>query len=400
MSDPFGLPVVDVDSHWVEPAELWVDRAPARFKDRVPRLVSDPANDRDVWIVDGEVMAGYCFTVIDDRGDKAFGTMTITHAADADPSASYAGPRLAMMDKLGLSAQVLFPNAIGFGAVDLLTNVKDRELLNLCASLYNEGAADLQAEAQGRLFPQAIMPFWDIDAAISSVQRTLELGLNGVVMCDSPEMIDIGLPPLHDAHWSPLWEALQGEELPVSFHVGSGKGRMRCVDACWPGYASEEFLTLMPAELFLSNSATVGNLIVSGLCERYPRLRFFSVESGVGYLPFYLQALDYQYVEGGLDTTGRLPLLPSEYFRRQIYCSFWFETYGVADAVGFLGADHVMFETDFPHPSCLYPGTAARVDAFAATVDQDTLERVLYRNATSFFGLPALAPVNQELAVR
>ena len=129
-------------------------------------------------------------------------------------------------------------------------------------------------------------------------------------------------------------------------------------------------------------------------------LRFFSVESGVGYLPFYLQALDYQYVEGGLDRTGRLPLLPSEYFRRQIYCSFWFETFGVAEAIGFLGADRVMFETDFPHPSCLYPGTASRIDAFAATVDDETLERVLYRNAAELFDLPALSPVDRELAVR
>ncbi len=394
------VPVVDVDTHWTEPPELWVDRAPAAFKDRVPRLVPDPDNDRDVWMVDGTVMAGYCFTVIAPGGDKVYGTMTITRAAEADPSASYAGPRLAMMDRLGVSAQVLFPNAIGFGAVDLLTNVKDGELLNLCASLYNEALADLQAEGEGRLFPQAIVPFWDIEAAVASVARTRELGLHGVVMCDAPEMIGIGLPPLHAQHWEPLWDALQAEEMPVSFHVGSGKGRLRCVEACWPNYEMAEFMTMMPAELFLSNSATIGNLIVSGLCERYPRLRFFSVESGVGYLPFYLQALDYQYVEGGLDRTGRLPLLPSEYFRRQIYCSFWFETFGVAEAIGFLGSDRVMFETDFPHPSCLYPGTASRIDAFAATVDDETLERVLYRNAAELFDLPALSPVDRELAAR
>ena len=395
-----GLAVVDVDSHWVEPAELWVERAPARFKDRVPHLVADPDSDRDVWLVDGTVMSGYSFTVITNGGDKVFGTTTITRAAEADPSGSYAKPRLAMMDKLGLSGQVMFPNAIGFGAVDLLTNVADPELRNLCASLYNDAVADLQAEGEGRLFPQAIVPFWDIDAAVASVARTRQLGLHGMVMCDSPEMIGIGLPPLHDPHWAPLWDALQGEGLPVSFHVGSGKGRTRCVEACWPGYPMAEFMTLMPAELFLSNSATIGNLIISGLCERYPRLRFFSVESGVGYLPFYLQALDYQYVEGGLDVTGRLPLLPSEYFRRQIYCSFWFETYGVAEAIRFLGNDHVMFETDFPHPSCLYPGTAARVDALAEALDIETLERVLFRNATDLFDLPELAPVDRELAVR
>ena len=400
MASTRDIPVVDVDSHWTEPAELWVDRAPARFKDRVPRLVSDPQNNGDVWMVDGNVMSPYSFTVIATGGEKVYGTTTITRAADADPCAAYAGPRLAMMDRLGLSAQVLFPNAIGFGAVDLLAGVKDGELLNLCADLYNDAMADLQAEGRGRIFPQAIVPFWDLDAAIASVSRTRALGLHGVVMCDAPETCGVGLPPLHAPHWAPLWDALEAEGLPVSFHVGSGKGRMRCFEACWPGYEAPEFMTLMPVELFLSNSATIGNLIVSGLCERYPRLHFFSVESGVGYLPFYLQALDYQYVEGGLKTTGRLPLLPSEYFRRQIYCSFWFETFGVADAIGFLGADRVMFETDFPHPSCLYPGTVSRIDAFAETVRADVLERVLYRNAKELFNLPALDPVDRSLAVR
>lgn len=397
MSIARDLPVVDVDSHWVEPPELWVERAPARLKDRVPRLVRDPSTDCDVWMVDGTPMSGYSFTVISIGGEKVYGTATLTRASEADPSASYAEPRLAMMDRLGLSAQVLFPNAIGFGAVDLLAGVKDRELLNVCATLYNDAMADLQSEGHGRIFPQAIVPFWDIDAAVASVARTRELGLHGVVMCDAPDTCGVGLPPLYDRHWAPLWDVLQAEGLPVSFHVGSGRGRRRCFEACWPGYAMPEFMTLMPAELFLSNSETIGNLIVSGLCERYPRLKFFSVESGVGYLPFYLQALDYQYVEGGLDRTGRLPLLPSEYFRRQIYCSFWFETFGVAEAIQFLGADRVMFETDFPHPSCLYPDTVARIDAFAETVDTETLERVLYRNATELFDLPSLAPVKREV---
>ena len=110
---PTDVPVVDVDAHWTEPPELWVDRAPAAFKDRVPRLVPDPDNHRDVWMVDGTVMAGYCFTVIAPGGDKVYGTMTITTAAEADPSASYAGPRLAMMNRLGVSARCCFRTPSG-----------------------------------------------------------------------------------------------------------------------------------------------------------------------------------------------------------------------------------------------------------------------------------------------
>ncbi|HTX98184.1 MAG TPA: hypothetical protein VME67_27140 [Mycobacterium sp.] len=177
--------VVDVDSHWAEPPELWVSRAPAKFKDRVPKLVDEGA--RDVWVVDGTVMSGFCFSVIDKTGDKLYAKMTIERFADSDPSASYAEPRLAKMDEMGLSGQVIYPNAIGFGAVDLLAGVKDGELLNLCASIYNEAMADLQRDGKGRLFPQGIIPFWDLDESVRTVEQVKDLGLHGIVMCDSPE---------------------------------------------------------------------------------------------------------------------------------------------------------------------------------------------------------------------
>ena len=114
-------------------------------------------------------------------------------------------------------------------------------------------------------------------------------------------------------------------------------------------------LALGSTMLFLSNARVLVNLIVSGLLERFPTLKFVSVESGVGWIPFILEALEYSIAEAGAGGGGRLSMTPLEYFRRQVYACFWFERADLVAAVRRVGVDNVMFETDFPHPTCLFP---------------------------------------------
>jgi len=95
----------------------------------------------------------------------------------------------------------------------------------------------------------------------------------------------------------------------------------------------------------------------SGILDRFPALRFVSVESGIGWVPFIREALDYEMAENAPRQLERLSMRPSEYFRRQSYSTYWFEQGHdrIADLVATVGEDNVLFETDFPHPTCLYP---------------------------------------------
>ena len=98
----------------------------------------------------------------------------------------------------------------------------------------------------------------------------------------------------------------------------------------------------------------LSNLIFSGVLERFPKLKFASVESGVGWIPFLLEALDYQLEEEVPGASEILSMTPSEYFRRQIYGCFWFERKGLGAAINALGPDNLMFESDFPIlPVCI-----------------------------------------------
>src|SRR5690606_1855626 len=139
----------------------------------------------------------------------------------------------------------------------------------------------------------------------------------------------------------------------------------------------------LSATSFLSNAQAISDVIVSGLCERYPELRFVSVESGCGYVPFLLQALDWQWDQTGAVRQNPGWLRPSEYFRRQIYATFWFEQVSRQDLEAL--ADNLMFETDFPHPTSLasrggsdIPPPREVLRRSAEGVDESTLRKVLY----------------------
>ena len=84
--------------------------------------------------------------------------------------------------------------------------------------------------------------------------------------------------------------------------------------------------------LFIGNARVVVNIICSGMLDRYPELKIVSVESGTGWIPFILEALDYEMSENAPEAKARMSLLPSEYFKRQIYATTWFERTNLAHA--------------------------------------------------------------------
>ena len=106
--------------------------------------------------------------------------------------------------------------------------------------------------------------------------------------------------------------------MPVNFHIGPGLSTPRT----WDAYHPARLFAALSTMAQMSNMVTIVNIIASGILDRFPRLNFVSVESGVGWLPFMLESLDYQFLENGV---ADAELTPTEYFQRQIYGSYWFE---------------------------------------------------------------------------
>lgn len=361
-----GIPVMDVDTHLTEPADLWTSRAPASYKELVPRVVYREhdwvekaigwlpgVGDVPVWMIGEDVVLGYAggASVIDKNNKKVYGTeFVLWPLTEVSPGASYVEPRLQMMDDVGIWGQILYPNAVGFGG-QAFARIADPELRMLCLSIWNDAMAEYAQASGGRLNGMAVIPWWDRDLAVAEIERIHALGLKGVNTNADPQ--NQGLSDLADPYYQPMWEACAALNLPVNFHIGASVSQASYQGTGpWPSLSDNKKLALGSMLLYLGNARILGNLILSGVLDRNPTLKVVSVESGVGWLPFVLDALDYQVAENNV----KLDLKPSEYFERQMYATFWFEDgHDLMNDIERLGYDKCMFETDFPHPTCLYP---------------------------------------------
>lgn len=399
-----GIPVLDVDTHLTEPADLWTSRAPAKYKELVPRVAYrkndelqhiigwKPGRGADgmagVWVVGDDIPLGFAGggSVVNKDNVKVRGTEWLNWPlTEVSPGATFVEPRLAMMDDVGIWGQIIYPNAIGFGG-EGFAQIDDPELRLLCLTIWNDAMAEMQQESGGRLNGMGIIPWWDHDLAVAEIERVHALGLKGVNTNADPQ--NQGMPDLSDEYFQPMWEACAGLGMPVNFHIGASVSqRSYHGESPWPSVSIEAKSAIGASMLYIGNARIISNFILSGVLDRNPTLKVVSVESGLGWLPFILNALDYQVIENNVTT---LSMKPSEYFRRQMYACFWFEAgSSLLGDVERLGVDNCMFETDFPHPTCLYPQPLNEIAATFGehNVDFDTRRKLLGGTAARVYNI-------------
>ena len=249
---------------------------------------------------------------------------------------------------------------------------------------YNDFLIEWCATDARRLLAISATPFWDVDASVEEVRRCAELGHRGVLFTGEPQRYD--LPYLGDPHWDPFWAAVQELGLPVSFHIGSGDfesgfsaGRIQA-----HGVGATRVSTSV--KLFLDNGTQIVDLLLSGVLARFPTLEFVSVESGIGFIPFILDAADYAFEDGKVWLERPyFDLKPSEYFRRQVYGCWFFEDRTVPVVIDAVGPDRLLFETDYPHPICLFGDVRERIDAGLAGQSPEVRRQILFDNAARLY---------------
>jgi len=382
------IPIIDADTHVVEPPDLWTSRVSAKWGDKVPHVRWDPQMEEDAWYtadvrlgaVGGPAMAGW----------HEHPPYHPRRFEDTDPRSWDAVERVKVMDDYGVQAQVLYPNVAVFDAKNILS-MGDTELQLRCIQAYNDFQTEWGSAAPGRYVAVASLPFWDLPATLAEIERCAALGHRGIVFTQDPGFF--GLPELTDRYWDPMWASAQEKQMPVNFHIASGN-----LDLFNVGHADNgphANYAAMGVSFFLGNARTIAQLVTGGICHRFPDLNFVSVESGIGWIPFALEALDWQWKNCGVPIEHpEYDLLPSEYFRRQIYGCFWFERDSALAAIDQLGADNILYETDYPHPTSMSPGPASaaqRPDDYLrdnfSEVDETSLRKILHDNAARIYHL-------------
>jgi predicted TIM-barrel fold metal-dependent hydrolase len=380
--------VVDTDTHVSEPADLWTSRVPKQWIDQVPTVGIHPETNHRHWKVGDTWLASTGFFAY--AGSTDYPPDNHRELEDADPGSWNAADRLQRMDEYGIYAQVLYPNLIGFEAplfMDL-----GPELSLVCTRAYNDYLVDFASADPKRFIPIAMVPFWDQDAAVEEMTRCREIGHRGILFANKYEMI--GMPAFTDPHWDRIYAAAQDLELSVNFHVGfssqrqgthTAKNKIERMKSFDPRYFARA-----TSVGIMSNADSIAAIVTSGLCDRFPRLKFVSVESGFGYITYLLESLDWHWQ--GYGAHLKSPMLPSEYFRRQCYGTFWFERLTLPLLETY--PDNFMFETDYPHPTSMSPGPASPaqrprdhiVSAFADVPD-DVARKALHDNAAAVYHL-------------
>ena len=386
-----GIKVVDVDAHYSEPEDLWTKRAPARFKDRVPQIGT--VNGQVSWVIDGNHPIGLgasASCMFDKNGRPSDGLeFTTWRAAEVHRSAYSVRDRLSLMDEAHVHAEILYPNVIGFGGQN--TARVDPELRLVSTLIYNDAMIELQEEANGRLLPMATLPWWDVKEAVKETERAHANGLRGININSDPHNHRGAdgelLPDLSGDYWDPLWEACESLDMPINFHIGASEKSMDWIgSAGWPSLSDKHKAGIAGTMMFIDNGRVMGNIIYSGLLDRFPKLKFVSVESGIGWIPFILESLDHQFKS--LVKKPNLQNKPSEYFRKNFYGCFWFEQRDLSHVIEQVGVDNCMFETDYPHIVCLHPDPMGQIEEGLTKLDPESRRKVMSTNAARVYKIP------------
>jgi uncharacterized protein len=281
--------------------------------------------------------------------------------------------RLADMDSEGIDVSVLFPS-IGLGFV----GIKDAELSAAGCRAYNNWMADFCGVAPQRLYSAAPVPLLDIELARTEMQRVVkQYGVKAVLVRSNP----YNNRRLSDPAYDPFWAEAQGLGCTIALHAAV-TGDMPT--AGFDRY--HDFFQRMIISHPLEQQMACMDVICGGVLDRYPGLRIAFLEAGGGWIPYWLARLDEFYEKIG-HMVPKAKMKPSEYFRRQCFCSCEPDDVSLK-AAGILGLDeYLMWASDYPHYDCVFPGSVTELREHCAGLSESSQRKIMGDNAARCYGL-------------
>lgn len=349
-------PLISADSHISEPANLWDERLPKRFTDRWLRRPSEVTNH--------------------DR----------LHPRTSRPGGWDPEARLRDMAVDGVVAEVLYPtSATG------IYRKPDHELQEAFCRAYNDWLIEYCSAAPDRLWGQAIISLWDIDAAVRELERCRRAGLVGATiwLVPPPEL------PFYRRHYDRFWAAAQALQVPVSMHINMGYGPYAHPAPEADGTVESHRRSMNLNKLAAMNALL--DLMGYGVLDRYPALKIVLAEVDGGWVPYWLQEADHFFRFKKLPQP--IELTPSEYFARQCFTTFMDD-----EVAGHLLTrwcqGSLLWASDYPHANGVWPKSRDVVARTLGHLPPEVRSNVVAGNVARLYGKPVpplLEPPNQPL---
>jgi predicted TIM-barrel fold metal-dependent hydrolase len=363
--------VIDADGHVLEPLVAWSTLA-ERYR---PRIETDARGLDHVVVGNEEVFVARLGTMGLPGTDvsRVVGPVPLEEArlGAFDPVA-----RVQDLDVEGIDVAVLYPT-IGLG----FWGLRDASAATALARAYNDWLAGYCAAAPGRLFAAAMVPFQDLDAAVAELHRARELGCVAAFVRPNPCVGRSIAAPENDAFWR------AAEELDVA--VAVHEGLQLAVPPLGVDRLPTNPLVLHAASHTLEQMLACAQLIGTGVLERHPRMRVVFLEAGGGWIPYWLERLD-DHVDCYGGYAPELRLKPSEYFARQCWVSFEGDEHTLPVLAPFVGADRIVWGSDYPHADSTFPGATAALRETITPLAPDVQARILGTNAATLYRLPGI----------
>jgi predicted TIM-barrel fold metal-dependent hydrolase len=365
-----ALPIISADSHVMEPADLWTSRLDVSMRDQAPQVrpnegrpgFSFHAPGLPPSPVSGAWGAGR-------SGAELKEHLELAGYEAARPSGWDPAARLLDQDVDGVAAEVL-QTTLGMR----LFRMTDAPLQRALFRVYNDWLAEFCAYAPDRLHGLGLVSLWDVDEGVAELERCAGLGMKGAMIWGYPP----DDRPYYSAAYDRLWAAAQDLGLPLALHIVTGMGPESRVDFT---AAAVRYMHLVH-----EIQRSVSQLVLGGVLERFPGLRVVAAECDIGWLPHWMQRMDHAQDKFGAMMDVPLSMRPGDYVRRQVWLTFTDDEVGAA-GLAELGADTVMWGSDFPHTDSTWPNSRAVIDKNLSGVDRGVADRILHDNAARLYSI-------------
>jgi len=378
---------ISADSHFECPPDQWTHRVPKEYRDRAPRRIR-LSDGKDAIISEGRPITYGGTSWVGGRSPEEFNPTRIDY--DGTPGCGTPEQRLREQDKDGIDAEVLF--ALGIRQ----PSVRDKNARLAIVQGFNDYMAEEYcAIAPDRLIGVGVLPDCGAEEDIAEMERCARMGLKAVCLESFPSGQRYPIP-----QDDKFWAAAVDMNMPITIHT-SFHHHVQGRDVYQLKYPIELEGEERPPTDFVQRLARQGiyhcgaleavQLILSGVFDRFPKLRIYWAENNLGWIPYYYEQMDQEYQTNrywaerllGLKPLSRLP---SEYLREHAYWGFFEDAIGVRLRHE-IGVGRVMWSTDFPHIVSRWPNSLKVMESQMVGVPEEEKYQMVAGNAIEFFHL-------------
>jgi len=358
--------IIDIDGHVREADDLFEKYLEPAFRARAPKVER---------VSNGQLL----FRLEGDRHHRRPDESPFRVKADGSPVnenrhlATDPKDRLKAMDRDVIERGLLFPSAGLY-----LPSVQEEAYAAALCRAYNNWLYDYCGADRKRLLGAGVVPVQDVKLAIEEAKRAIkELGFKGIFVRPNP----VKGRNIEDPYYDPLYKMVVDLGVPLLVHEGSGAF---LPTAGADRFAGQWFFTHTISHPLEQMLASLG-LICGGTLERIPALQVVFLESGAGWLPYWLWRMDEHYEILPFQVPW-LKMKPSDYFRRQCFTSFEADETRLGEVIESVGADRVVFASDYPHWDATFPGVTTMI-LERKDMNESTKRKIMGENAARLLRL-------------